>query len=151
VAPSPRHHLVDDLDGHRWADETVEFGLDGHRYRINLCGDNARELRAVLALFVAAARPGSNRRPRNPPPDRTPGRPAPRTHQREVRDHNQKVREWAREHYIPVDSRGRIPEKLKELYTEERGDVTDQNATVPWPRNRARTRRVTENGEGDRL
>ena len=40
--------LVDDLDGSE-ADETVEFGLDGINYQIDLSTENAEELRDALA------------------------------------------------------------------------------------------------------
>ncbi|MBO0851506.1 MAG: Lsr2 family protein, partial [Pseudonocardia sp.] len=54
--------LIDDLDGNK-ADETVEFGLDGKSYEIDLSSGNAGKLRDALADYVAAARrPGGRRR-----------------------------------------------------------------------------------------
>lgn len=47
--------LVDDLDGSE-AEETVEFGLDGVSYQIDLSGENAEELRDALAQYVEHAR-----------------------------------------------------------------------------------------------
>ena len=47
--------LIDDLDGEA-ADETVEFGLDGKVFEIDLSQGNAGRLRDALAEFVAAAR-----------------------------------------------------------------------------------------------
>ena len=44
--------LVDDLDGES-ADETVEFGIDGKSYEIDLSKENAGRLRDVLADFVS--------------------------------------------------------------------------------------------------
>ena len=62
--------LVDDLDGES-ADETVEFGIDGKSYEIDLSKENAGRLRDVLADFVSAARrAGGGRRARSPPPAR---------------------------------------------------------------------------------
>ncbi len=40
--------LIDDLDGES-ADETVEFGIDGKNYEIDLSKDNAGKLRDALA------------------------------------------------------------------------------------------------------
>ena len=47
--------LIDDLDGDT-ADETVEFGIDGKNYEIDLSKSNAEKLRDALASYVAAAR-----------------------------------------------------------------------------------------------
>ena len=41
--------LIDDLTGDA-ADETIEFGLDGKRYEIDLATDNASKLRDALVL-----------------------------------------------------------------------------------------------------
>ena len=62
--------LVDDLDSSE-ADETVEFGLDGATYEIDLSDANAAALRDRLADYVAhARRSGGRRRRRRPPPRR---------------------------------------------------------------------------------
>ncbi len=45
--------LVDDLDGSR-ASTTVEFGLDGTSYAIDLSAENAARLRGVVAEFIGA-------------------------------------------------------------------------------------------------
>ncbi len=47
--------LVDDLDGSE-AEETVEFGLDGAFYEIDLSEDNAERLRDALSEYVEHAR-----------------------------------------------------------------------------------------------
>jgi hypothetical protein len=47
--------LVDDLDGGPAA-ETVQFGLDGAAYELDLSPENAATLRSVLGRYVAAAR-----------------------------------------------------------------------------------------------
>ena len=46
---------VDDLDGSE-ADGTIRFGLDGTEYEIDLNAKHTRELRDVLARYVAAGR-----------------------------------------------------------------------------------------------
>jgi hypothetical protein len=55
VATQTRWLLVDDLDGGR-ASTTVEFGLDGTSYAIDLSAENAARLRGVVAEFVGVAR-----------------------------------------------------------------------------------------------
>ena len=47
--------LIDDVDQESAADETVEFGIDGVTYEIDLSDDNAANLRAVGIL--GGARP----------------------------------------------------------------------------------------------
>ena len=46
--------LVDDFDGEGAADETVEFGLDGVTYEIDLSNKNAGKLRADLKQWMLA-------------------------------------------------------------------------------------------------
>ncbi|CQD23504.1 DNA-bridging protein Lsr2 [Mycolicibacterium conceptionense] len=48
--------LVDDFDGEATADETVEFGLDGVTYEIDLSSKNAAKLRNDLKQWVEAGR-----------------------------------------------------------------------------------------------
>ena len=50
----PGDPLVDDLDGET-ADETVEFGIDGKSYEIDLSKDNVGRLRDALAERRPAA------------------------------------------------------------------------------------------------
>ena len=52
--------LIDDLDGQE-ADETVEFGIDGKSYEIDLSSANAGKLREALAEFVSSARRAGGR------------------------------------------------------------------------------------------
>jgi hypothetical protein len=47
--------LIDDLDGSK-ATETLRFDLDGTEYEIDLAGENADELRGLVARFVDAGR-----------------------------------------------------------------------------------------------
>ncbi|HWE90746.1 MAG TPA: Lsr2 family protein [Pseudonocardiaceae bacterium] len=103
--------LVDDLDGTE-AEETVEFGLDGATYQIDLSDDNAERLRDALADYVDHARRSGGRK-------RAPGRPAagraPRTASAD-REQNQAIREWARKQGMPVSDRGRIPAEVLDAY-----------------------------------
>ena len=55
VATQTRWIRVDDLDGSP-ATTTVEFGLDGRYYAIDLSAENTARLRGVLAGYIEAAR-----------------------------------------------------------------------------------------------
>ena len=102
--------LVDDLDGST-AEETVEFGLDGASYAIDLSGNNAGRLRDALEEYVEHARRAGGRKRGTPRP---PGR-APRTASAD-REQNQAIREWARKQGMKVSDRGRIPAEVLEAY-----------------------------------
>jgi Lsr2 len=108
--------LVDDLTG-TVADETVEFGLDGKTYEIDLSSSNATRLREALASYVAAARrPGGRRAGRRSARAAAPeGVPAPSSD----REHNQAIREWARARGMKVSERGRLSAELVEAYRQE--------------------------------
>ncbi|TWP51366.1 Lsr2 family protein [Lentzea tibetensis] len=105
--------LVDDLDGST-AEETVEFGLDGVAYTIDLSSGNADKLRDALADYVTGARRAGGRK-------RGPGRPAgvkarPASADREQ---NQAIREWARKQGMKVSDRGRIPAEVLDAYHQQ--------------------------------
>ncbi|WP_300011996.1 Lsr2 family protein [Pseudonocardia sp.] len=104
--------LVDDLDGAE-ADETVEFGLDGKNYEIDLSEKNAGTLRDALAEFVAAARRTTTGRRRGASGAGAARRPAI------DREQNQAIREWARKRGMKVSDRGRIPSEVLETYHRE--------------------------------
>lgn len=102
--------LVDDLDGSE-ADETVEFGLDGVSYQIDLSSDNAEELRDALAQYVEHARRSGGRKR------------APRAAVGGVartaavdREQNQAIRAWARKNGYNVSDRGRIPTEVVDAF-----------------------------------
>jgi len=97
--------LVDDIDGGT-ADETVQFGLDGSTYEIDLSTANAAVLRDVLAQYVAVARRGSARAGTR---RRSRARSSDAGSAREVR-------EWARANGYQVSERGRIPADVTEAY-----------------------------------
>ncbi|GAA1387503.1 Lsr2 family protein [Pseudonocardia kongjuensis] len=105
--------LVDDLTGDA-ADETIEFGLDGRNYEIDLTGDNAKKLRDVLADYVAAARRAAG-------PSRRRGSASGSAARRPSvdREQNQAIREWARKRGMKVSDRGRIPAEVLEAYHQE--------------------------------
>ena len=103
--------LVDDLDGSE-AEETIEFGLDGAFYEIDLSEDNAERLRDTLSDYVEHARRQAGRK-------RLAGRVlagrAPRTASAD-REQNQAIREWARKQGMNVSDRGRIPKEVTDAY-----------------------------------
>jgi hypothetical protein len=106
--------LVDDLDGSE-AEETVEFGLDGAAYQIDLSEDNAERLREALAEYVDHARRSGGRKRIAARP--TPGRPArPASADREQ---NQAIRAWARKQGMKVSDRGRIPSEVIDAYNSQ--------------------------------
>ncbi|ASR38564.1 nucleoid-associated protein Lsr2 [Prauserella marina] len=103
--------LVDDLDGSE-ADETVQFGVDGVTYEIDLSADNAEDLRDQLAQYVEhARRVGGNARKRAAKSNGTPAAPASVD-----REQNQAIRAWARKNGFEVSERGRIPAAVTEAY-----------------------------------
>ena len=105
--------LIDDLDGDK-ADETVEFGVDGKNYEIDLSGSNADKLRDALAAYVAAARrPGGRRRSGAPNAAVAARRPSV------DREQNQAIRDWARKRGMKVSDRGRIPADVLDSYHQE--------------------------------
>lgn len=106
--------LVDDLDGEA-ADVTVEFGIDGKMYEIDLSTGNAGKLRDALAAYVASARRANVRR-RSGAPATTNGAVRRPTIDREQ---NQAIREWARKRGMKVSDRGRIPSEVLDAYHQE--------------------------------
>lgn len=101
--------LVDDLDG-SVAEETVEFGLDGASYSIDLSGDNAEDLRDALARFVDNARRAGGRKQRGKP------RAMREVSTTTSREQTQAMREWARTKGYEVSDRGRIPGEIADAY-----------------------------------
>src|SRR4051812_6767976 len=101
--------FVDDLDGTSSEDvSTVQFGLDGVSYEIDLNETNAEQLRKIYADYVAAAR-------------RTGGRlkSGGRSGGKAARSGEAgQIREWALENGYELSGRGRIPSHVVEAYKE---------------------------------
>src|SRR6202161_2448983 len=93
--------LVDNFDGEGSADETVEFGLDGVTYEIDLSSKNATKLRHDLKQWVEAGRRVGGRRRGRASTGR--GRGAI------DREQSAAIRDWARRNGHNVSTRGRIP------------------------------------------
>lgn len=96
--------LVDDLNGEP-AEETVQFGLDGASYEIDLSGTNAAALREALAVYVGHARRTGGRRV-------TGRRPSAQAKGSE----SAAIRAWAKEQGVAVSERGRIPASVVAQY-----------------------------------
>ncbi|MDS1271932.1 Lsr2 family protein [Lipingzhangella sp. LS1_29] len=97
--------LVDDLDGGE-AEETVQFGMDGSAYEIDLSAKNAARLREVLAPYVEVAR-------------KAPSKPAKGKRQQRSqpsRERSAEIRAWAKAHGKQVNERGRIPQSIVAEY-----------------------------------
>jgi hypothetical protein len=110
--------LVDDLDESE-ADETVEFGIDGATYEIDLSDSNASKLRSSLEDYIAHARRLSGRRRSSSRPSAAAPAPAARKAGGRAsvdREQNQAIREWAHKQGMTVSERGRIPSEVSEAY-----------------------------------
>ncbi len=92
--------LIDDIDGSE-ATETVNFGLDGKEYAIDLNEKNAQKLRSALAPFVEKASARKRRTAGGAPKSG----PSPSV-----------IREWAQKMGHEVPARGRIPQNVREAY-----------------------------------
>ncbi|WP_457160213.1 histone-like nucleoid-structuring protein Lsr2 [Mycobacteroides abscessus] len=100
--------LVDDVDGEAAADESVEFGIDGVTYEIDLSSKNAEQLRKQLSVWIEHARRVSGRRSGN----LGSGRRRPSVD----RAQSAAIREWASKNGHTVSSRGRIPAEVIEAF-----------------------------------
>lgn len=93
--------LLDDIDGSEAA-ETVQFGLDGSHYEIDLNDKNAGKLRDALSGYIGHARKTTTKKGR-----------ATRT---ELGPSTREVRDWARSNGYEVSDRGRVPAEVKAAY-----------------------------------
>jgi hypothetical protein len=97
--------LVDDLTEEP-ADTTVQFGIDGREYELDLTDANAQELRDLFARYIPVARKVGARRTAKPTAAPKPFSgfdPAA-------------VRAWAAGNGITVNTRGRIKSEVIEAY-----------------------------------
>ncbi|CAM3463760.1 histone-like nucleoid-structuring protein Lsr2 [Tsukamurella hominis] len=103
--------LVDDVDDTQTADETVEFGLDGVTYEIDLSSKNAAKLRESLKDWVANGRRISGRKQRG-------GKAIAASTSRTPIDREQSaaIRAWARKSGLQVNERGRISQSVIDAY-----------------------------------
>jgi hypothetical protein len=121
IATVTEVRLVDDTDGST-AEETVQFGLDGKVFEIDLSSGNATRLRDGLAAFVAAVR-----RVGRAPAAAVAVKPARRP--KVDREQTQAIREWARRQGLRVSDRGRISAEVLTAY-HQRGTAEPDNGVV---------------------
>lgn len=98
--------LVDDLDGtpiEQNMGENVKFALDSVSYEIDLSLENAKALRDALEPFTKAGRPVKVLRASTG---------APRSNPNEL----VAARSWLRQNGHQVSDRGRIPNRLMQLF-----------------------------------
>ena len=98
--------LVDDTDGSEAA-ETVQFGLDGEKFEIDLSVDNAAKLRDALAPYIERGRKAAK--------DEGKRRGKQRGFRAQVID-SHAVRVWAEANGIKVGTKGRIPANVISRY-----------------------------------
>ncbi|KIH97216.1 hypothetical protein LP52_20410 [Streptomonospora alba] len=101
--------LVDDLDGGT-AEESVEFGIDGKSYQIDLSSENAKELRETLSPFLQGARKV---------PQSGPGRKGQQGRKKAAGGSSRRaaeIRSWAKQAGKQVNDRGRIPAEIVAEY-----------------------------------
>ncbi|WP_305787823.1 histone-like nucleoid-structuring protein Lsr2 [Symbioplanes lichenis] len=102
--------LTDDIDGST-ADRTIEFGLDGVAYTIDLSEENIAKLRQTLEPYVTVATRVSRAGVRRGAP--APAQSAPT---RTSRAQNQAIRDWAAQNGYELSDRGRIPANIVTAY-----------------------------------
>ncbi|MEJ2862536.1 histone-like nucleoid-structuring protein Lsr2 [Actinomycetospora flava] len=117
--------LLDDLDQSE-ADETVEFGLDGVSYEIDLTATHAAGLRDALSDFVEHARRTGGRGRGSSTGAATASRSSSGSRggpggsassgTSVDREQNQAIREWARTQGMTISDRGRISREVTEAY-----------------------------------
>lgn len=100
--------LVDDLDGTD-AEMTLEFGLDGTEYAIDLNDSHYEEYRKVLELLASKGRVVT-REPVKVKRTLSTGKKT------SVVGKTQEMREWLRANGHNVSDRGRVPTHLVDLY-----------------------------------
>jgi hypothetical protein len=93
--------------------QTIEFGLDGQHYAIDVSDERAAELREMLGRYISAGRrAGRPSRAASSAPGRPrAGQPAPRNGQDAAA-----IRQWAQAHGHQVSGRGPIPGKIRQAY-----------------------------------
>jgi hypothetical protein len=96
--------LIDDLSGEE-AQETVQFGVEGIEYEIDLSAGHATELRGLFEKYVVHGRrlrgTSGSRGAKTPPIGR---------------EETPKIREWARANGYNPSARGQISQDIKQAY-----------------------------------
>ncbi|HEY7595412.1 MAG TPA: Lsr2 family protein [Actinophytocola sp.] len=125
--------LIDDLDGEASDDvTTVQFGLDGVTYEIDLSESNADQLRNLLADYVAAARRTGGRVRRGTRPGQGGGA---------ANNDAGAIREWAQANGIELAARGRIPSHVAESYRQAQAEEKARSTGNGGTRRRSRAKK----------
>lgn len=110
--------LTDDLDGSA-ADRTVDFGIDGVAYTIDLSDKNIGKLRKLLDPYLAVGTRVGRAGREIPPAAKSP-KTAKRGRSGSGRAGNRSMREWAVKNGFEIAARGRIPRQVIEAYQKQR-------------------------------
>ncbi|WP_410597896.1 histone-like nucleoid-structuring protein Lsr2 [Amycolatopsis sp. lyj-23] len=116
--------ILDDIDGSA-ATQTVQFGLDGVTYEIDLSDDNAAALRDELARYIGAGRRIGGRKVRVATGQST-------TTNASDRERNQQIRAWANANGYEVSERGRLSSEVVSAF--EQAQVAETEAPAPRKR-----------------
>lgn len=94
--------LTDDVDGGP-AQETIQFGLDGEAFEIDLSAAHAEQLRGAMRDWMQVARPAGR---------------APRAaaHQVQTPADPRAVRAWATARGVTFPSKGRMPQDVVDQF-----------------------------------
>lgn len=109
--------LIDDLDGST-ATETVEFGLDGTVFEIDLNSKNAAKLRQALDPFVSKAERKSGKQRNGVARGKGTSASNGNGGAKRASDRLAAIRAWARETGMTISDRGRIPAEVEKAFDE---------------------------------
>jgi len=132
VAQKVLVEILDDIDGTP-ATQTVQFGLDGVTYEIDLSDENGAALRDEFARYVAAARRVGGRKVRVATGQST-------TTSTTDRERNQQIRTWANSNGYEVSERGRLSSEVISAF--EAAQAAEAAAPAPATRKRAPRKKV---------
>jgi hypothetical protein len=122
-------HLIDDIDGSQ-AERSVDFGLDGVSYTIDLSTAHIAELQTIFDPYVATARRVGRGRVGQVILTHTPrGTAAAAT--RANKDRNTKIRAWAAGNGQQLADRGRIPQSVEDAYSKAMAQPAPPEAPAP--------------------
>ena len=97
--------------------QTINFGIDGQNYAIDLSDRSAGELRETLGRYIAAGRlVGRQTRTANIAPARPPAGQSARADRQDAAA----IRQWARAHCHRISDRGPIPATVRQAYAARR-------------------------------
>ena len=100
--------MEDDIDGTEAA-QSVQFGLDGVAYEIDLSNEHATQLREAIGTWVGHARKVRNSR-QAASPGRLPGKTS--IDKEQMRN----MREWGQQNGYQVSDRGRVSQAVQDAY-----------------------------------